>query len=254
MQREFEISILGCQTQNTMRTKQLYPSASKGFLHFLFPELCLACDQHFAVPGDVLCVHCNGTLPILQYHHQPENPFTIRFWGRLPLQSGAALFLFTKDSKVQNLLHSLKYDGRWQIGVELGRKFGWMLRSSRSFSHPDVIVPVPLHFRKEWERGYNQSAMFAEGLSASMGITSFTNALERTAYTETQTHKSRIERLENVRDVFAVRQKDDLMGKHVLLVDDVLTTGSTLESCALKILEVPGTKVSMATLAIANHL
>lgn len=243
----------GTKPENTMRTTHTLPHASDGFLHFFYPEQCLACESSIPARGDVLCVRCNSTLPLLNYHLQKENPFTIRFWGRLPLHSGAALFLFTKDSRVQHLLHNLKYNGQWKIGVELGRKLGWLLKASRAFGKPDVIVPVPLHERKEWMRGYNQSAMFGSGLASAMGIEHLPKALFRSAYTETQTRKSRIERLENVRDVFEVRQREQLAGKHVLLVDDVMTTGSTLEACALKILEVAGTKVSMATIAIASH-
>lgn len=236
-----------------MRTTPIKSSSIEGFLHFLYPELCLACESRVHSVGDVLCVECNATLPLLNYHLQRENPFTIRFWGRLPLHAGAAMFLFTKESRVQHLLHNLKYNGQWQIGVELGRKYGWMLGASKDFRKADVIVPVPLHEVKEWERGYNQSAMFAKGLSETMGISHAPSALFRTTYTATQTHKSRLERLENVRDAFEVRQREALAGKHILLVDDVLTTGSTLEACALKILEIPGTTVSMATLAIASH-
>ncbi len=236
-----------------MRTTHTLHRASDGFLSFFYPEMCLACETHPRAPGDVLCVRCNGTLPLLNYHRQRENPFTIRFWGRLPLHAGAAMMLFTKDSRVQHLLHNLKYNGQREIGVELGRKFGWMLGQSKAFGKPDVIVPVPLHERKEWMRGYNQSAMFGSGLASSLGVEHLPKAMFRTAYTETQTRKSRIERLQNVRDVFEVRQRERLAGKHVLLVDDVLTTGSTLEACALKILEITGTRVSMATIAIASH-
>lgn len=163
------------------------------------------------------------------------------------------MFLFTKGSRVQHLLHNLKYNGKWQIGVELGKKLGWMLAGSDSFTKPDVIVPVPLHERKEWSRGYNQSAMFAKGLSSTLGVAHLPKAMIRKAFTETQTRKTRIERLMNVREAFEVSQREQLAGKHVLLVDDVLTTGSTLEACALKILEIAGTKVSMATIAIASH-
>lgn len=237
-----------------MRTNILFREFSNGVLHLFYPRLCLACDGAYRMQGDVLCLNCNATLPAVNYHVYAENPFTIRFWGRLPLNAGATMYLFTKGSKVQHLLHNLKYQGRKEIGVELGKKFGRALRISPHFSGVDAIIPVPLHEHKLWLRGYNQSACFGAGLSEGMGLPHWPNELRRIAYTETQTKKSRIERLENVEDVFEVTEPELLKGKHILLVDDVLTTGSTLEACAKKILEVPGCRVSMATIAMAYHL
>lgn len=190
-------------------------------------------------------------MPEANLHFSKENPFTDKFLGRINLEAGAALYYFNKESKVQNLIHHLKYNGKREIGVVLGRKFGGELARSILFSEVDLIVPVPLHLRKLRQRGYNQSEMFAQGLSESLRRPYSANALMRLVHSSSQTKKSREARLLNVADVFAVNKPQRLVGKHVLLVDDVLTTGATLETCAAKILELPGTKVSMATIAMA---
>lgn len=174
-------------------------------------------------------------------------------WGRAEIQTAAALFLFTKGSRVQHLIHHLKYDGKKEIGVSLGRKFGFQLKRSPLFSQIDLIVPVPLHPRKQKIRGYNQSELFAAGLSESMGIPYLKDGLKRVVHSESQTKKSREERVTKIKEVFAVNKRDLLSEKHILLVDDVMTTGATLEVCATLLLGIPGTKVSLATIAIAVH-
>jgi len=190
-------------------------------------------------------------MPETDFHLQEENSFTDRFWGRLPLEAGAAMLYFRRHGLTQNLMHNLKYRGKREVGTELGRIYGRQLATSDLFKGIDVIIAVPLHPRKERWRGFNQSDYFAQGLSESMQIPHWKNMLIRTLATESQTTKSRFERLENMQDAFQVKNPKTLEAKHILLVDDVLTTGATLEACALKLLEVPDTKVSMATIAIA---
>ena len=150
-------------------------------------------------------------------------------------------------------MHQLKYKDRPDVGQYLGKVYGAMLRQAPAFESVELILPVPLHERRLRQRGYNQSAAFAEGLAQAWGIPFDDKALRRTQHTETQTHKSRIERFDNVSAAFAVAQAETLQGKHLLLVDDVLTTGATLEACGLKLLEIPGTRLSLATIAIADH-
>jgi ComF family protein len=222
-------------------------------LYLFFPHLCLACEWNAPPYDEHICTSCQATLPEASHYLWKDNPFTEKFWGRVPIESGAALYLFTKESRVQHLIHNLKYKGKKQVGVILGKKFGYSLKQSPHFAGVELIVPVPLHFKKERARGYNQSEMFAIGLSESMGIPYLKNGLERKIHSESQTKKSRVERIENVQEVFIVKNAKAMQGKHVLIVDDVLTTGSTLEACAAKILEVSGTKVSMATIAFATH-
>ena len=228
-------------------------SPFEDFLGLFYPHLCLACETHAPPHGQHLCTHCRATLPEARFHLQKENPFTERFWGRVNLQSGAALFLFTKESRVQHLLHQLKYKGKREIGVFLGQQFGASLKRSPYFAGVEVIVPVPLHPKKLRIRGYNQSECFAKGLSDSMGIPYLKDGLRRVVHAESQTRKHREERLSNVQDAFMVSSPETLKGRQVLLVDDVLTTGATLETCANKLLKLEGTSVSMATIAIAMH-
>jgi len=153
---------------------------------------------------------------------------------------------------VQNLIHHLKYKGKSEIGTILGRKMGTMLRQSPLFADVDVIVPVPLHVRKLRIRGYNQSEVFGNGISETFGRPCIGNAMSRVIHSESQTKQSRESRLHNVGEVFEVAKPKQLKGKHILLVDDVLTTGATLETCASRLLEVQA-RVSMATIAMAMH-
>lgn len=221
-------------------------------LSLFYPKLCLACQSNAPVNNQILCVHCSFKLPQTQFHLHKENAFTERFWGRLTLETGASLYRFTKGGHVQNLIHHLKYKGRREAGIKSGEYYGRQLKQSPHFSGIDLILPVPLHPKKKHQRGYNQSDMIARGLSKSMAIPWAADILIRKTFSETQTQKSRMERLENVAQAFTITDPSKIEGKHILIVDDVITTGATLEICALKILEVLDTKVSMVTLAFAD--
>jgi len=220
-------------------------------LHLFYPRLCLACGKNVPSYEEDICVSCKATLPETNFHLQKENPFTDRFWGRFEFETGAALYHFTKASRVQHLMHNLKYKEKKEVGITLGRRYGHSLNRSPHFMDVEVIVPVPLHPKKQYKRGYNQSEQFAIGLSEAMGIPYLKNGLVRLVDSESQTKKSRVERLANLEGVFALGKSKLLSGKHILLVDDVLTTGATLESCAQQLLKMPDTKISMATVAIA---
>ena len=180
---------------------------------------------------------------------QAENPVIKLFWGRTNIHSASSLYLFNKGSKVQHLIHQLKYKGKMEIGVSLGKYYGKELKAAPLFSTANIVIPVPLHKKKLKKRGYNQSETFAQGLAEAMNAETSGEILIRTHASTTQTKKSRFERWKNVEEIFKVTSPEKIEGKHVLLVDDVVTTGSTLEACANKILEVPGTKVSVATIA-----
>ncbi len=221
-------------------------------LGLFYPNLCLACGHNLPPQQEGICISCRYKLPKTGFHLEPENAFTERFWGRIPLQAGAAFLHFTKGGRAQRLIHHLKYEGKRKVGIYLGQLYGEVLRETSIFRETTLIVPVPLHPRKQHQRGYNQSALFARGLSESMGIPCLPDGLKRREYTDTQTKKSRLERFENVEKAFVIPHPEKLKGQHVLLADDVITTGATLEACALKILEVEGVKVSMATIAIAG--
>jgi len=223
-----------------------------GFVSLFYPQLCLSCGKNITPDRDAICISCQVKLPKTGFHLEKENSFTDRFWGRVNIESGASFYHFAKGGRVQHLIHNLKYKGRYEVGVKLGNLYGKALKKSPLYRNIDVIIPVPLHPKKELKRGYNQSDMFAKGLSETMEVEWKKNILISTKMSETQTKKSRLERLENVKDVFKINDVDFLKDKHVLIVDDVLTTGATLEACTMKILEIPGTKVSLATIAFAN--
>lgn len=225
-----------------------------GFLHLLYPELCVACGEAMPPRDSCFCFRCQLKVSVSDMCRQKENEFTARFLGRMPVQSAAAMYYFSRKSPVQQALHRLKYHNQPEIGLKIGRAFGRRLKESGTFGDVQVIVPVPLHPRKERLRGYNQSAQFARGLSEVMDIPVLDKVLLRPMFTETQTRKKRMERFENVESVFALKKPASIEGRHILLVDDVLTTGATLEECGQLLLRVSGTRLSLATMAMAiNH-
>jgi ComF family protein len=222
------------------------------FVSLFFPELCVACRESLVANEHLICTGCRYNLPFTNFHLQPDNIVAQQFWGKIPLEGAYALFYFTKGGKIQNLLHQFKYKGRKQIGNLLGNISGEQLIKSGVFNSVDMIIPVPLHKKRMLQRGYNQSACFAEGLSEKLNADVEDNNLIRQIATETQTHKSRFARFENMQEVFTVINPEKLMNKHVLLVDDVITTGSTLEACGSQLLKIPGLKLSIATIAYAE--
>lgn len=224
----------------------------KDLRDLFFPHLCLACGENKLLGEEILCQTCKRNLPETNMHELKENRFTDRFWGRVYLQTGSAMYLFAKGENVQSLIHQLKYKNKPRIGIKLGERYGKKLKEASLYQDIDVIVPVPLHPRKEHKRGYNQSDQFAIGLSDKMEKPWLRKGLTRITYGESQTRKSRSERFEEVMKAFEVTNPKELEGKHILLVDDVLTTGATLEACATKLLQVPNTKVSMVTIAIGG--
>lgn len=231
---------------------KLWEDLYEGFISLFYPQLCLSCGKNITPVQDAICISCQYHLPKTKFHLEKENIFTDRFWGRIPIESGTAFYHFTKGGRIQHLIHNLKYNGQYEVGTKLGKLYGNILKESKLYRGVDLIIPVPLHPKKELKRGYNQSDLFATGLSEAMEIPWYKNVLIRTKVTETQTKMSRLERLENVKDVFTLSRPEVLRNKHVLIVDDVLTTGATLEACTLKILKTPNVKVSLATIAIAN--
>jgi ComF family protein len=218
-------------------------------LWLVYPILCAACGKPLHSGEKCICTSCRFHLPKTGFHEDAANPVASHFWGRVKIESAAAFLQFTKGEKVQHLVHQLKYRQRKDIGVFLGELYGYELKKSALFSTVNVIVPVPLHPKKLYKRGYNQCDCFAEGLSASLGVPFDSKSLRKNLSTETQTNKHRFERFENVNQAFSVSAPDRISGKHILLVDDVVTTGATLVACAEALLSVPGTKVSIATIA-----
>ncbi|MCX6189077.1 MAG: phosphoribosyltransferase family protein, partial [Bacteroidetes bacterium] len=199
-----------------------------------------------------LCSTCKTNLPITHFHQLSTNPITQIFAGRIPLIQASSFFYFVKESAVQHLLHALKYNYTPKLGTAIGEWYGEELTRDGAFETIDSIVPIPLHYAKQQQRGYNQSTMFAMGLAHLLHKPLDDKSVLRNMATTTQTKKNRAERWENVADVFSLQAPEMFRNKHILLVDDVVTTGATLEACANKILQVEGASVSIATIAFAK--
>jgi ComF family protein len=223
------------------------------FVSLFYPRACQACGNILYKGEETLCTYCLFHLPKTNYHDDEDNPIIRHFWGKVNIASAASCYFFNKGQKVQKLIHNLKYKGQKQIGLKVGELYGHELAKSPLFNSADIILPVPLHKSRLRSRGYNQSDFFAKGLSSAMKIPADTALMVRNKKTETQTRKNRFSRWENVSEVFSVTSESNIAGKHLLLVDDVITTGSTLTACAEVLLKNKNTKVSVASIAYAYH-
>lgn len=217
----------------------------------LFPRLCVVCGDRLIDQEHFICLRCLHHIPRTNFHLEPDNPVARLFYGRVNIQYATAFFYFNKGSRYQTLLHSLKYKGMKELGEEMGKHLGIDLMQSPGFSSVDIICPVPLHPSKEKKRGYNQSWWIASGIAKQMNKELSANNLRRITATESQTRKSRFERFQNVEGIFELTNPTAFNDKHILLVDDVVTTGATIEACAEAILSVSGARVSIVTLATA---
>ncbi|WP_009036137.1 ComF family protein [Indibacter alkaliphilus] len=219
------------------------------FLALVFPKTCCLCKRSLFEFEDQLCKVCISKLPVASYHLRPQNnDLVTKILGLTKANLVMAFLRFTKKGDSQKLLHLLKYRNKPEVGIELGRIFGQILLESGFQNNWDQLTPVPLHPIKRKRRGYNQSEQFALGLSLSLQIPVIAS-LSRIKYTETQTQKSRMERLQNVADVFDISKDENVLNKRILLVDDVMTTGATLISCANKLNEYGAQTVDMAVIA-----
>jgi ComF family protein len=223
----------------------------KYLTELLFPRLCVVCGDTLIEQEQWICLHCLHHIPRTNFHLEPDNQVSRLFYGRVPIENATSFFYFSKGSKYQTLLHHLKYKGMKELGEEIGKHFGIDLLQSSEFSTVDIICPVPLHHTKEKKRGYNQSWWIASGIARQMQKQLSDDNLKRVTSTETQTRKSRFARWKNVEGIFELTKPDEFSGKHILLVDDVVTTGSTIEACAQSILSKADAKISIATLATA---
>ncbi len=223
------------------------------FLGLIYPRLCLACEEPLVRGEDIICIGCRIDLPYTDYHLMPadERPLARRFWGKVRLQHTLSYLLFVRQGRVQHLMHQLKYKGLGGVGTMLGVLYGRELRAAGFAEIFDLIVPVPLHPKKMAKRGFNQAALFAAGLSQGLGVAWSEEALVRGFATDTQTKKNRLERWRNVESVFLVGKTSLFAGKKVVVVDDVLTTGATLEACCNILLANGAAEVSIATIACA---
>ena len=220
-------------------------------INLMFPNLCVVCGTNLLKNEHQLCLSCLHDIPKTNYHLMKDNPIEKRFWGKVPVYNATSYFFFQKGSSFQKLLHILKYKGNKEIGELMGKYAAIDLLDSPDFTSIDLIIPVPLHPKKYKIRGYNQSEWIGKGISTILDKPQDISILVRIRENATQTKKSVYERFENTEGIFELRDKTLLEGKHVLLVDDVLTTGSTLEACVKALLETKGIKVSIFTLAVA---
>ena len=214
-----------------------------------FPELCAACGQNLFKNEKVICTNCIYHLPRTNFHLDPQNKMAKQLWGRFMFQQAIAFVYFQKGSRVQTLMHELKYNKKPNVGIRIGELYALQLNNTEIWDQPDLIIPIPLHPKRLKKRGYNQSEQVSKGMSAILNLPINTHNLIREENTQSQTKKSRFARYENLKDAFIVKNASELSHKHILLVDDVMTTGATMEACSIELLKIEGVKVSVCTLA-----
>jgi len=212
---------------------------------------CPCCNRSIAQNSNGICHTCLQRLPFTPYHHAGDNPITQRLYGRIPFIHGMSMLRYEKSGMAQALIHALKYEKRPEIGETLGRVYGRKILKEGIGKQYDAIIPVPLHEKKRFKRGYNQSEEFANGLAESLHIPVFNKVLLRNRNASTQTALSREARWNNVVNDYILRDENTLDNKHILLVDDVLTTGATLEACGTVLIKNKSIRLSIATIAIA---
>ncbi|MFQ5334463.1 MAG: ComF family protein [Flavobacteriales bacterium] len=219
------------------------------FISLLFPQICAACGKPLYKTENAVCTFCRYHLPRTGYHLERDNPVSRLFWGKVDVFAATAYYFFRKGDKVQRLIHQLKYNGQQQVGITVGRFMGSELKDNPFFQSIDCLIPVPLHPAKKRRRGYNQSDCIGMGLAGEMGKPCYTDNMYRAVANVSQTRKSQWERFRNVEGIFKLKEPALLRNKHILIVDDVVTTGSTLEACANTLQHLPSTKVSIAAIA-----
>lgn len=221
-------------------------------LCLFYPDVCYTCGTSLSKSEKILCAGCYHHLPRTRFHDDPENPVVRSFWGRVNIRSATSYLYFRRGGITQKLLHRFKYRGEKEIGTYLGREFGDELANSNSFSNIDVIIPVPLHPKKQRKRGFNQSLVIARGASDRLNAEVYANTVVRRVHTSTQTRKGRYERWANVENIFELRESERLSGKHVLVIDDVITTGATMEACLHALSPVDDIKLYAGSVAFSS--
>ena len=231
----------------------LFKEIKESVLHLVFPHVCEGCGSDGLDENNMLCLRCMSALPETAFHLHSNNPIEKLFWGRLPVTHATAQYYYTKESMVQRIMHAFKYRGNKELGLYLGNLMGRQLKESNRYLNIDALVPLPLFPSKERARGFNQSAVLCEGIAMQLLKPVWKDVLIRTSFTETQTKKNRIDRWKNMEGRFELINKEKLEGKHILLVDDIITTGATLEACGRKLLTANNIQLSIATLCFSSH-
>jgi len=219
------------------------------FLDLLFPRVCPVCGRLLLRRERYLCLSCLSDLPFSFFWSWPNNPAEVCFWGRLNIVRASSLLIYREESPFKKIIHSFKYDGSRALGAFMGEMLATRMAESGMYNDIDLIIPVPLHFLKKWERGYNQASILAKSIGKILNKPVQESVLIRKKFTSTQTKKDSIHRWENVLGAFSLKNRTLIEGKHILLVDDVLTTGATLEACGQHILKIENCRLSIATLA-----
>lgn len=222
------------------------------FLSLIFPDLCQACGNSLFKGEHIICLKCRHHLPGARFAEDPRNPAAQVFWGRVPARAVITAFLYNKGNTIQKLVHQFKYRGVKEIGLFLGEELGREFLKNKYGNEIDLIIPVPLHRRKQKKRGFNQSEIIGKGVSIVMGAELNTSTLYRRSFSSTQTRKSKYQRWENVEHIFHLRNPDMIKNKHILLIDDVITTGATMEACAQALLQVEGVTLSLGAVAFTR--
>ena len=221
-------------------------------ISLLYPPICITCGERLNSQEKYVCWNCWSDLPVSRFRNDGDNKVAQLFWGRVRIEKVTSFYKYHKGSRYQKLIYFIKYKGLKELGREMGVRFGHSLAEDMIFNDIDLIVPVPLHLRKLKKRGFNQSEWIANGIAFVLQKPVVADNLLREVHTATQTRKGRFERWQNVEGIFCIKDPSVFEGRHVLLIDDVVTTGSTLEACAIELLRIKNTKVSIATLAFAE--
>lgn len=224
----------------------------KNSINLFFPKVCSGCKSFLLTNENVICTICRHDIPLTNHHLSPENEAFKKFYGRIPVEYVSALLYFHKKGIVQELIHSLKYRGHQEIGTILGDWYAEDLKDLALIQTVDVIIPVPIHKKRLRERGYNQVTNFGLSLSENLKIPYNAIILKRNIYSKTQSKKSFLNRIEGIESVFDVSFTENDHNKHFLIIDDVITTGATLEACAHALLKIPGARISVVCMAMAH--
>jgi len=223
----------------------------KSLVNLVFPDVCLTCQLQLTDNEKQLCTSCRHKLPLTNYHLNQDNFISRLFYGRAKIETGTALLHFEKKGITQQLIHQLKYKEQQQVGTLLGTWLGTELSNCKDYSNIDLVIPVPLHIKKLRSRGYNQVSKFGQEIATALQVDYTEDVLLKISNTTSQVTKNRFSRWTGKNDTFALSNTHKITGKHILLVDDIITTGATLEACIIELNKAKNIKISIATMSIA---